>query len=126
MENTSEFPPRTQVGEFTAAVVETLGLEIGAGTPIFVGESNIKHMEQAHPKDFKKYGKRLGRILSEPDYVGKRNDSVEFIKSFGMYVKIAVRVTTAGDFYARTLYHVDDNAAKRLIKDGEWKPLKIS
>ena len=28
-------------------------------------------------------------------------------------------------YYARTLYHVDDKVAKRLVKSGNWKPIKI-
>jgi hypothetical protein len=118
---------REQVGEFTAAVVETLGLDIEIGTPIFVGESNRKHMKESHPKIYEKYGARITRIINEPDYVGKRSDdTIEFIKMFGMYIKIAVRVTVAGDFYARTIFHKDKKAAERLIKSGEWKPLKSS
>ena len=120
-----EHPERTKVGEFTKAVVDTLGLDIDVGTPIFIGETNRRHMTRSHPKDFKKYGSRLERVLSEPDYVGTRDDdTIEYIKAFGVHIKIAVRVSVGGDYYARSLYHVDSGTAKRLIKAGEWKPVK--
>jgi len=118
---------RTQIGEFTAAVVETLNLDIEVGTPIFVGESNLEHMKKSHPKIYEKYGARMTRIINEPDYVGQRSDgTIEFIKAFGMYIKVAARVTAAGDFYVRTIFHKDKKAAERLIKSGDWKPLKFS
>jgi hypothetical protein len=122
-----QYAERKQVGEFTQTVIEALALDVEVGTPIYLGESNREHMQRSHPSDYKKYGKRLGRILSTPDYVGKMRDgSVEFIKTFGKYIKIAVRITAGGDYYARTLYHVDDKAAQRFVKSGKWKPVKIS
>jgi len=116
---------RTQIGEFSKSVIETLSLNIAVGTPIYLGESNRKHMEKSHPSDFKKYGNRLERIISEPDYVGLRDDgSIEYVKTFGMHIKVAVRITSGGDYYARTLYHVDGNVAKRLVASNEWKSIK--
>jgi len=110
-----------QIGEFSEYVIRRLSLSIEAGTPIYLGKSNLKHMQKAHPKDFKKYGTRLKRILSEPDYVGIRDDgSIEYIKAFGMHIKVAVRVTLGGEYFARTLYHVDGTMAKRLISAGAW------
>jgi len=118
---------RTQIGEFTATVVGLLDLDVEIGTPIFVGESNIQHMQKSHSKVYKKYGARISKIINEPDYVGKRVDgTVEFVKAFGMYIKVAVRVTSTGDFYARTIFHKDRKAAERLIEAGEWKPVKSS
>jgi len=114
-----------QVGEFSENVVRLLTLAVEAGTPIFLGKSNLKHMQNTHPRDFKKYGSRLKRILSEPDYIGIRSDgTIEYIKAFGMHIKVAVRVTLVGEYFARTLYHVDGNAAKRLISAGNWIPTK--
>jgi hypothetical protein len=116
---------RTKIGEFTQTVIDTLSLELEAGTPIYIGESNLRHMKLQHPKDFKKYGGKLERILANPDYVGKMDDgSVEYVKKFGLFIKIAVRITGGGDYYARTLYHVDDKFAKRLLQSGKWKSIK--
>lgn len=120
--NLTEHTERVQVGEFSKTVVEILKLDVEVGTPIFIGESNRRHMEQSHPKDFKKYGSRLARVISAPDYVGVRDDgTVEYIKAFGVHIKIAVRVSKGGDYYARSLYHIDDKAAKHLVAVGAWK-----
>lgn len=117
-----------QVGEFNEAVINVLGLTVAPGTPIYLGASNKKHMAESHKSDFKKYGARLGRIIKEPDYVGLHNDgSVEYVKSWGRYVKVAVRVAGDGEYYARTLYHVETKHAEELVAQGRWKPLtKIS
>jgi len=116
---------RIKIGEFSRAVIETLSLDVDVGTPIYLGESNKSHMERSHPSDFKKYGSRLERIISNPDYVGLRDDgSIEYVKAFGVHIKVAVRITAGGDYYARTLYHVDSNAAKRLVSSNEWKSVK--
>ena len=113
-----------KIGEFTKDVINILMLDIEAGTPIYLGESNRKHMESRHPKEYKKYGGRLEKILSEPDYVGLRSDgTVEYIKAYGVHIKVAVRVASVGDYYARTLYRVDSRTANRLIEAGEWKTI---
>lgn len=116
---------RNQVGEFSQLVIDTLQLDIVAGTPIYVGESNLQHMCRRHPKIFKKYGNRLSRVITEADWVALSNDgSIEFVKMFGQHIKVAVRVSTGGDFYARTLFHVEPNLANNKIKHGYWKPVK--
>jgi len=123
----TEYTNREQIGEFTKTVVETLELDVEVGTPIYIGESNIEHMRSSHPRIYKKYGARIPVIINNPDYVGRRDDgTIEFIKSYGMYIKIAVRVTVAGDYYARTIFHLDNKAVERLIKCGAWKQLKSS
>ena len=114
-----------QVGEFTEDVIRLLSLDIKAGTPIYLGASNLEHMQKSHPRDFKKYGSRLEKILSDPDYIGARDDgTIEYIKAFGMHIKVAVRVAQSGEYFARTLYYVDGNMAKRLVSAGAWKSTK--
>ena len=113
-----------KIGEFTKTVINLLDLKVEAGTPIYIGSSNLLHMQKHHPSDFKKYWKRLERIIAEPDYVGVRDDgSVEYIKIFGLHIKVAVRVSGDGLYYARSLYHVDRGPADRLITTGQWKSL---
>jgi hypothetical protein len=113
-----------KVGAFSGEVIKILGLNVTQGTPIYLGDKNRLHMEKRHRRDFEKYGKRLQRIIAEPDYVGLHKDgSIEYIKSWGRYVKIAVRVAGDGAYYARTLYHVETKLSEELIKAGRWKPL---
>jgi len=115
-----------QIGEISEDVVRILSLPIQAGTPIYLGKSNLVHMQNSHPRDFRKYGSRLARIISEPDYIGIRRDgTIEYIKAYGMHIKVAVRVSLVGEYFARTLYHVDANAAKRLISSKAWVSAKV-
>jgi len=122
-----ENPKRKKIGEFSQLVIDTLQLDVAVGTPIYVGESNLRHMSQRHPKAFKKYGDRISRVISEADWVALADDSsVEFVKMFGQHIKVAVRISVAGDYYARTLFHVEPNLANNKIKQGYWKPIEKS
>jgi hypothetical protein len=115
---------REPVGEFKKNVIDALGLSIIPGTLIYIGETNKRHMKETHPTDYKKYGSRLRRIIDEPDYVGLHNDgSVEYIKCWGRYMKVAVRVAGDGEFYARSLYHIKPKPSEEFIKMGRWKAL---
>jgi hypothetical protein len=114
----------TKVGEISQQVIDLLGLGVAAGTPIYLGQSNHEHMATQHPRIFKKYGARLERILASPDYVGSRSDgTIEYIKAFGQHIKVAVRITGDGEYYARTLYDVNDKKVKKMVAIGEWKAL---
>lgn len=62
---------RKKIGVFSARIVEILELDIPAGTPIYIADSNIEHMKTSHPDDFAQYGSELSNIIANPDYVGK-------------------------------------------------------
>ena len=98
------------------------------GSPVYLGESNIVHMKQAHPADYAKYGDCISDILKEPDYVGvnPKDDSIEYVKEYLIdhkYVKVAVRVSTAGRYFARSLYVLNSNRVKNFIAKGTLKKL---
>lgn len=119
---------RKQIGSFSPKIIETLGLDIPAGTPIYIADSNIEHMKTSHPEDFEKYGKELQNIIANPDYVGKniKDDSIEFTKEYyvnGEYVKVAVRVSTSNIYYARSMYVLNSNRVKNFIAKGTLKNL---
>jgi hypothetical protein len=115
-----------KIGEFREEVVNILGLSIKPGTPIYIGESNLAHMAESHPSDFRKYNGLMNRIITEPDYVGVCDDgSVEYVRSLGQYIKLAVRVAGDGFYYARSLYHVDKGAAERKIRQRKWKRVRL-
>ena len=97
-----------------------MNLDLTAGTPIYIGELNIEHMEQNHPKDFRKYGRRIGRILAEPDYIGlnDKDESIEYIKAFGQFVKVAVRVSNSGSLFVRSLYSVSNSQINNWVQTG--------
>jgi hypothetical protein len=62
------------------------------------------------------------------DYVRLKEDdgSIEYIKSFGNYIKLAVRIAGDGKYYARSLYFIETNRVENLVKKGELKKLTKS
>ena len=119
---------RRKIGEFSSKIIELLNLDIPAGTPIYIADSNIDHMNNSHPDDFKKYGGDIEKIISSPDYVGQnaKDDSIEFTKEYavdGDFVKVAVRVSLQNIYYARSMYVLNPNRVKNFIKKGTLKKL---
>jgi hypothetical protein len=114
-----------EVGKISLEVIKLLGLPLLEDIPIYVGVTNIAHMAKEHSYEFNRFYSKLPFIISTADYVRlKRDDgSIEYIKSFGKYIKIAVRVAGDGNYYVRSLYFVRDKIVKRLIKNGELKIL---
>ena len=107
-----------KVGEFKENVIQALNLEIKEGTSILLGDTNIEHMLSKHKEIYLKYHHHISTILEYPDYVGKHkeNGSIE-------YVKIAVRISTSGKYFARSMYVLNHNRVKNFIKKGTLVPL---
>lgn len=83
-------------------------------------------MQSSHPADFAKYGTEIINILAYPDYVGQNpsDGSIEYVKEFlkdGEYVKVAVRLSQADRFYARSLYILNNSRVKNYIAKGTLK-----
>ena len=88
---------RKKIGVFSARIIEILELDIPAGTPIYITDSNIEHMKTFHSDDFAQYGSELNNIIANPDYVGKnaKDDSIEFTKEYyinGEYVLSLIHI----------------------------------
>ena len=120
--------PLGKIGEITDAVINTLGLSVASGTPIFVGRSNIEHMMKKHPVEYIKYGAYIHDIVSRPDYVGVNpgDGSIEYVKDFpvdGDYVKVAVRVAHSGEYFARSLYILNPAKIQSFLFNGTLKRL---
>lgn len=87
-----------RVGTVTDHVATLLGITVPSDRAIYLGPSNIAHMQTSHPADFAKYGTELIiNILAYPDYVGQNptDGSIEYVKEFqvdGEFVKVAVRL----------------------------------
>ncbi len=115
-----------QVGSIKSDVIKALGLTVTDNTPIYLGPSNIQHMNQKHSADYQKYGKQIPAILASPDYVGinPSDGSIEYVKEFliaGEYVKVAVRIAGSGKYFARSLYVLNPNRVKNFIAKGTLK-----
>lgn len=98
-----------QIGMITKKIIKILKLDYEEEKPIFVGDANLSHMREEHPKDFAKYGKEIENIISNPTYLARneKKKSIEFIKEYKIdndYVLVAVRVSNHNIHFARTMY----------------------
>jgi hypothetical protein len=120
-----------KVGEIDEVVIRILNLSVEPQSPILIGEENIQHMMDKHPEDFEKYGGKISEILSNPDFVAKhpRKDSIEYIKVYydeerDERVLIAVRATTRGIHFARTLFVMSDEKVEKYKEKGAFHEYK--
>jgi len=112
----------TKIGVVEQKVINLLSLNFVAGAPICISDQNIDHMKLQHPVDYGMYGEDIGLILAEPDFIGLKSDgSLEYIKEIDQYVKVAVRGTKRGWWYARTLFHVSDADVALWVKRNRLK-----
>lgn len=113
------------ISKFSSAVIQKLNLNIPAETPIYLGQSNIDHMITKHPDDYSAYSAYMSQILDSPDFVGinPSDNSIEFVKEIklttGEYVKVAVRISNSGKYFARSLYKLNPNRVNNFIKKGK-------
>jgi hypothetical protein len=120
-----------KVGEIDVIVINLLNLSLEPDIPIFLGPTNLEHMKSEHPDDFEKYSGKIAEILEFPDYVAKhpKKDSIEYIKKYydeekGDYVLVAIRATTNGIHYARTLFVMSDIKVEKYKQKGAFKQIK--
>lgn len=107
-------------------MIELLELELPEGKDILLGDSNIGHMTTRHPEDFALYGEYIPDILREPDYVAqnKKDNSIEYVREVEIdhvFVKVAVRVSTKGQLFARSVYRLNPNRVRSFIDKGNLK-----
>ena len=117
-----------KIGEITQEVINTLKLSIVPGTPIYIGQSNITHMLKKHHAVYIRYGRYIQDIIRHPDYVGinTTDNSIEYVKEYKVdnnYVKVAVRISSGGKFYARSLYILKSSRVNNFIANGTLKQL---
>lgn len=117
------------IGYFKQSIIDLLNLtDVRCSTPILLGESNIEHMKNRHPYEYDKYFSNISEIIAEPDYVGinPSDNSIGFVKEYlvsGEYVRVAVRVTTKGQYFAKSLHSLSTYNAERYIEHGTLKKL---
>lgn len=116
------------VAFISASVVQRLSLPCAPNTPIYLGDTNLAHMRSKHPNDYTKYAQHIPAILSTPDYVGinRKDNSIEFVKEFKMdndYVKVAVRISKSGIYFARSLYVLNTKRVQNFINKGTLLPV---
>lgn len=87
-------------------------------------------MKSSHPEDFDAYGDDIPLIISTPDYIALNKDgSIEYVKSYinkyNEYVKLAVRVSNSGSFFARSLYVLNTQRVNDYIAKGTLLPYQF-
>ena len=117
-----------EIGRVSAGVISLLGVSLQIDQPIYLGPSNIAHMQSRHPEDYSKYGQYIPQIIATPDYVGinPADSSIEYVKEFeinGEFVKVAVRLSSSGVLYARSLYVLNPNRVQNFIRKGTLKKI---
>lgn len=118
--------PARQVGTISQHIAHLLNRQEISNMPVYLGDSNVAHMKMSHPADYAKYGSHIPAILSSPDYVGinTKDDSIELVKEFLIdheYVKVAVRISSTGRLFARSLYVLNNNRVRNFIAKGTLK-----
>lgn len=114
------------VGEI---IVNCFNLSISPDTPIYIGLSNRIHMENAHREIYLQYQSCMQEIIAYPDYVGvnPHDDSLEYYKKYGdvtVNIKLAVRPTGKGIYFAKTLYDINEHSLSSYISKGRAKAVK--
>lgn len=116
------------VGYISQTVIKTLDLKLEPNTPVFIGESNIEHIKNRHPYEYDVYYKDIGTIINSPDYVGlnPKDSSILFVKLYKIntdYIRVAVKITSGGKCFAKTLHSLSTCNAERYIEKGTLKRL---
>lgn len=116
------------VGHFSQEVIDLLGLDIDAGTPIYIGETNIEHIRSRHSYEYEKHFHNLEDIIENPDYVGTnpKDGSIGYVKLYKIgseYIRVAVRITPKGTAFVKSLHLLSTCNAERYIERGTLKKL---
>ena len=112
-----------QVGIIDQKTINLLRLDIIPNTPILLGDSNVAHMKESHPKAFERYFSQLEDILLTPDYVNlnPKDSSIKYIKTLDEHIVVGVRVSTKGNAFARTLFTIEEWKFKKYADSGYLK-----
>lgn len=119
------------IGYISQSVIKLLNLKIEPNTPVYIGESNIEHIKSRHPYEYDKYYRDIGLIINSPDYVGinPKDSSILFVKLYktdAEYIRVAVKITSKGKLFAKTLHSLSTCNTERYLKKGTLKKLDIN
>lgn len=114
------------VGSISSDIQDLLDISIVDDNRIYLGETNIAHMQSSHPEDYAKYKDEISNILGSPDFVGinPTDSSIEYVKEFlieSEFVKVAVRISAGNKYYARSIYVLNKNRVHNYIAKGTLK-----
>lgn len=111
------------VGTLDQKVIDCLGL-CYSPCCIYIGASNIRHIESSHPKIYAAYLQEIPSIICTPDYIGvhPRQGGVEYVKLYEtLGLMVVVRLSTTGRLYVRSLYDVTEEKIRTYLDRGTLK-----
>lgn len=115
-----------KIGKISNHLSHVLGRPDLSNKEVFLGTSNIAHMKAAHPNDYAMYSPYIKEILKNPDFacINLKDNSIELVKEFKIgseYIKLALRLSSSGTLFARSLYKLNNNRVKNYIAKGTLK-----
>lgn len=110
-----------EIGKISQKVIDVLGLNLKENTPIFIGDSNIKHIKSRHAGDYEKYGSQIRSIIENPTYIArdKKKNSIEYIKKYIInkeIVLVVVRASGNKQQFVRTMYIMAEEKIEKYKK----------
>ena len=114
-----------KVGEFSAEVIKILNLDIPTGTNILLSESTLEHIKNDHPEIIGNHKTIISDIITAPTCVSIRvkDGSIGFFKEYEdgeqYYLELSVRSSSIGEFFVRTLHHVETGRIEKRVKKGK-------
>lgn len=130
--------PKKQSGIFKWIIIGVIVIGI-AGAALGDKDNSVKRVDSSedtiqkesrkrHPYEYEKYLPDTGLIINSPDYVGlsPKDSSMLFVKLYEIadeYVRVAVRISSSGRCYAKTLHILSTCNAERYIEKGTLKKL---
>lgn len=114
------------IGHISENIIKILNLALPPDTPVFIGNTNIEHIKNRHPYEYDKYFRYIGNIIDSPDYVGQnpKDGSILFVKLYevqGEYIRVAVKISSHGKCFAKTLHCLSTCNAERYLAKGTLK-----
>lgn len=115
-----------KLGVIGNSIVNLFDLDIDPKTPVYIGLNNRIHMENAHGEIYREFESCISDILNNPEYVGvnPHDESLEYYKSYNdvmVHIKLAVRSTNKGVYFARTLYEINQHSLDSYLEKGRVK-----
>lgn len=115
-----------QIGKVDKKVIDILGLNYDKEFPIFIGENNIKHIQEKHYEDYIRYGNDIQNIIAQPTYIARnpKQGSIEYIKEYRIddeLVLVAVRASNKGTMFVKTLFTMSENKKNIYLSKGYAK-----
>ena len=110
-----------RIGQLAQEVIDMLKLDLPAGTPIMIGDGNVRHMQNSHPDDYNTFGFMIEEIIASPDYVtiNPGDGSIRYVKRVSAIIHVGVRASGSNKLFARTLFKISEEKLQLYAASGK-------